>query len=114
MKKGQVLSTDMLVSLMLVAVSVGMIINALSVQQQQMVSTVESSKMHQIALDAAAVRYYDSVDCPTCGVNYDGLDGSAGLLGCSIGAVANPGPDACIVSTRGTQSNPINVFVCRG
>lgn len=117
MQKGQVLSTDLVVSLMLVAVCMGLVAQSLEAHYQQAASAFENAKMHQMALDAAAIKYYNDVDGVSPVPNeFEGLDGSVVALGYSMGnAPALPlDACACMISTRGTEASPINVYVCRG
>ena len=104
MSRGQIFSIDLLLALAILVLAIGLVTNVWSQQLAQKTSSAEHAKMQQIAIDAAALGYYNG--------NYLGLGSSAEKLGYSIG------PDdpakTCIASTRGTGEREVEVFVCRG
>lgn len=109
--KAQVLSTDLLVALIVVALAMGLSVQSLEHFYKQAASTFENAKMHQIALDAAAIKYYKGMDGEPG--EYDGLDDSAANLGYSIDYIPAPQAISCVVSSRGTDDHPVVVYVCR-
>ena len=112
MKRGQLFSMDLFIALFIIVVGVGMIVQGFDYYYQQTSSAVESAKMQQIALDAAALRYYSKLDSGTA--SFNNLDTSAATIGYQIGTTALAGSTACTTSVRGTPANPIKVYVCRG
>ena len=104
MSRGQIFSVDLLLALAIIVLAIGLVTNVWSQQLSQKSSSVEHAKMQQLAIDAAALKYYNN--------GYLELNESAAKLGYSIG---DDKPDStCIASTRGTHDNPVEVFVCRG
>jgi len=115
MRKAQILSTDLLVSLLVVAMAVGLVVQGFDAYYQQTASTFENAKMQQIAMDAAAIEYYYTLDGITSSEGrYLGLDESARSLEYHIDDEYTFPADACVVSTRGSGARSINVYVCRG
>jgi hypothetical protein len=114
-RRGQILSTDLVVSLTFVIFIIGLIVTSLEYHYQQTASTVESAKMHQIAMDAAAVYHYNQVDGVAGG--FEGLPDSANYLGYQLDEESlNPMPtdkSACVVTVRGYNSKETEVWVCR-
>lgn len=109
--RAQVLSTDLLVALIVVALAMGLSVQALEQHYKQAASTFENAKMHQIALDAAAIKYYKGMDGETG--DYDGLDVSAANMNYTITTYPVALAVSCVVSSRGTEANPVVVYVCR-
>ncbi|MCD6414088.1 MAG: hypothetical protein J7L23_00475 [Candidatus Diapherotrites archaeon] len=110
-ERAQVISTDLLVSLIVVTLAMGLSVQALGEHYRQAASTFEGAKMHQIALDAAAINYYKGMDGEAAG--YDGLDVSAEKLGYTLADHQAPLSSSCVVSSRGTGAHPTVVYVCR-
>lgn len=117
--RGQIFVVDLMLALIVVVLAIGLVTQAWDYHLQQTSSTVEHAKMQQIAIDAAALRYYKGVDA-----NYHGLrgrlvipykgnyKGGAILLGYNLYSSPQIG-FTCIGSTRGTGDNEVEVFVCR-
>ncbi len=102
MSRGQIFSVDLLLALAILVLAIGLVTNVWSQQLAQKTSSVEHAKMQQLAIDAAALKYYNS--------GYLGLNESAAKLGYSVGD-DKPG-STCIASTRGTGNKEVEVFVC--
>lgn len=122
MRRGQIITTDLMVSLILIAVSVGLIVELMDFSYTQTASTFEGAKMHQIALDAAAIEYYNRVDS-VASLDIEGFDGSSDSMDYNVSVCnrtdctipfLNTDSDACVVSTRGSPADPVIVYVCRG
>lgn len=112
MKRGQIFTVDLMIALAIIVLAIGLITNAWSWQLEQARSSMEYSKMQQIAIDAAAIRYYNNNE-------YLGLDEHptskpSGVK--RLGYILSPTPIpelTCIGSTRGTGNKKVEVFVCR-
>jgi len=104
MTRGQIFTIDLLLALAIIVLAIGLVTNVWSQQLSQKTSSVEHAKMQQLAIDAAALKYYNN--------SYLKLNDSAQKLGYSIGA--DDSSKTCIASTRGTGNNEVEVFVCRG
>ena len=111
-QRGQVFSTDLLLSLVVVVAAIGLLTQALELHYRQTTSTFENAKMHQIALDAAAIEYYNMVDYGT--KNNSFFNESVELLGYHMESFFTKHGDACVGAVRGTKQNPVEVFICRG
>jgi hypothetical protein len=115
MRRGQLFSTDLLLGFVLVVAAIGLVAQSLDVQQKQAFSSVESAKLQSIALDAAAVRYYDKVD-GAVGVTdaYDAI-GTRGTYWVVDAIPADR--SACASAVRGAVAGSIDtrtkVFACR-
>jgi hypothetical protein len=105
--KGQLFTSDLLVALLVTLVSIGVALQMTDYQIQQSSSSVESAKMHQIAMDGAALQYYRG--------EFAGFDTSVQTLRYAIGTAdcSDADTQAMVVSTRGTAADTINVYVCR-
>ena len=104
MSRGQIFTVDRLLALAILVLAIGLVTNVWSQQLGQKTSSVEHAKMQQLAIDAAALKYYND--------SYLGLNSSAEGLGYTIGP--DDAAKTCIASTRGTGGNEVEVFVCRG
>ncbi|MBN3037175.1 MAG: hypothetical protein JW834_01890 [Candidatus Diapherotrites archaeon] len=62
MKRGQIFSTDLLLSLILIVATVGLVVTCFDSFQRQAVSTIDSAKMQQLAIDLAAIKHYRGLD----------------------------------------------------
>lgn len=112
MRKGQIFSTDLVVSLIAVVAMLGLLAIGFDVFLQDSTSTVESVKMHQIAADAAAITHYYKHDTGATGNDYGKLNVSAASLG-FIMDVDGSAYQACMAVSRGSKGNETGVMVCR-
>lgn len=114
MKRGQIFSTDLLISLIVIVTSIALIVNGFEAYIQQTSSSIESAKMHQIALDSASIHHYNLVDG---GNGFDGLNESIKKLGYNITSNKDDQniqkSQACISSVRGTEMSETMIFICR-
>lgn len=104
MRKGQIFTVDLMLALVVIVLAIGMVTQAWGWHLEQTSSSVEHAKMQQIAIDAAALRYYTG--------DHNDLTASADLLGYTLSTSFDTSLD-CISSTRGTPSNLIQAVVCR-
>ena len=104
MRKGQIFSTDLLISFIVVVAFVGLVVQAFEIHGQHTASSVHGSKMQHLAMDAAALQHYNG--------SWAGLDASASNIGYIIGNETElPESAACTVGVRGTGGSPIRVYV---
>ncbi|MCK4328072.1 MAG: hypothetical protein KAW41_06445 [Candidatus Diapherotrites archaeon] len=120
--RGQIFVVDLMLALIIVVLAIGLVTQAWDYHLQQTSATVEHAKMQQIAIDAAAIRYYYG---SSLGAEYpyDGLGRKKDILtgefkggAYDLGYDLSDKPQAgmtCIGSTRGTKGNEVEVFVCR-
>ncbi len=112
MRKGQIFSTDLVVSLIAVVAMLGLLAVGFDAFLQNSASTVDSVKMHQIAADAAAIAHYYKHDTGASGNDYGQLNVSAKELGFRMDV--DPGAyQACMNVSRGSSGNETEVMVCR-
>jgi len=105
LRKGQIFSTDMLLSFVIVLACIGLIITIMNMHMDITSSSVKTAKMHQIAMDAASLMYYTQ--------SFSGLNDSASNIGYEIGKGNAPSDrKSCVYSVRGTKEKPIIVYVC--
>jgi len=115
-KRGQIFTVDLVLALVVVVLALGLITQAWDFQLKQAASTVEQAKMQQIAIDAAAIKYYN----PNVDANFSGLNGTQILTGEDASARAlgyiittSPTGGDCTCSTRGTSASEVKACVCR-
>ena len=112
MRRGQIFSTDLVVSLIIVVAFVGIVTAGFDVFLQNSAETVDSVKMHQLAADAAAIKHYEDHEGAIAS-ELDTLKQSAFELGYSIDPLDNSAYQACIVVIRGSGDNEVSAEVCR-
>ena len=113
--RGQIFVVDLMLALIIVVLAIGLTATVWDQHLQQASDAMEYAKMQQIAIDAAtATQYlgydaqYHSLNKSWCGFH----EGGASSLGYSLWPKPRPGM-TCVGSTRGTASDPVEVFVCR-
>lgn len=105
MKRGQMFSLDMIIALILIVASLAVLVQLKSTFSDRKMESLRSVKLHQLSSDAAALAYYDkSLEEFNNSVEDQGyviLDGSD-----------TSGYNSCMKGVRGTEKDPVEVFVC--
>lgn len=106
MKKGQMFSLDLVIALTLIIATLAAVVQLKANFADRTAESLRSTKLHQLANDAAALEYYDS------GVRLGELNDSATSLGYVLKKDSASDYDTCFKSTRGTKDSSVEVLAC--